>query len=256
MKRLTIIIMALALAAGLAQARNWCEVLVSNLNMNSDLDKTVAVNRQPDTHEITNATYDFRFSSSKLYKQIYNTLKGHAHESDYYSESGSKNKTIIMRFTDNGRCWSCKLQSDSRNKQFLVSVKSEDAGTGTFRSIESIMSAEEVQEAAEKARCEARKAQAEARKAAAEAQAEARKAAAEARREARKAQAESRKAVSEAQAAARKASAQRRQVTEVRTSNSSVINIAPEDANQKAAIDNHNQKLRQAELERKKKLGL
>lgn len=245
--------MALALAAGLAQARNWCEVLVSNLNMNSDVDKTVAVNRQPDTHEITNATYDFRFSSSKLYKQIYNTLKGHAHESDYYSESGSKNKTIIMRFTDNGRCWSCKLQSDSRNKQFLVSVKSDGM---TFGSLEGIMSQEDIQEAAEKARAEARKAQAEARKAAAEAQAEARKAAAEARREARKAQAESRKAVSEAQAAAKKASAQRRQVTEVRTSNSSVINIAPEDANQKAAIDNHNQKLRQAELERKKKLGL
>lgn len=220
--------MALALAAGFAQARNWCEVLVSNLNMNSDVDKTVAVNRAPDTHEITNATYDFRFSSSKLYKQIYNTLKGHAHESDYYSESGSKNKTIIMRFTDNGRCWSCKLQSDSRNKQFLVNVKSDGM---TFGSLEGIMSQEDIQEAAEKARAEARKAEAEARKAAAEA-----------RREARKARSE--------------ASAQRRQVTEVRTSNSSVITIAPEDANQKAAIDNHNQELRQAELERKKKLGL
>lgn len=220
--------MALALAAGFAQARNWCEVLVSNLNMNSDVDKTVAVNRAPDTHEITNATYDFRFSSSKLYKQIYNTLKGHAHESDYYSESGSKNKTIIMRFTDNGRCWSCKLQSDSRNKQFLVNVKSDGM---TFGSLEGIMSQEDIQEAAKKARAEARKAEAEARKAAAEA-----------RREAHKARSE--------------ASAPRRQITEVRTSNSSVINIVPEDANQKAAIDNHNQKLRQAELERKKKLGL
>lgn len=239
MKRLTIIIMALALAAGFAQAKNWCEGLVGDLNTNSDVDKTVAVSRAPDTHEITNATYDFRFSSSKLYRHIYNTLKSHAHESDYYSESGSrpKNKTIVMRFTDNGRCWSCKLESDSRNKQFLVTVKSDDISgvniisSGVIEDIQSL-TAEGQKKLAEESR----------RKAA----------------EAKKAAAEGRKAAAKARAEAAKA---RRHVVEVHSSSSSTSSSATttiinhNHAEQKVVINNHEQELRQAEIERKKKLG-
>lgn len=123
MKRILSIIIAAVVAIGVADAKNWCETLVNSLNVNSDVDKSVAVNRDPKTHEITKATYDFRFSSGKLYDQICNTMKTHAADADYYSETGDKNKIIIMRVSDNGRLWSCKLQKLGRNsKQFLVTV--------------------------------------------------------------------------------------------------------------------------------------
>lgn len=127
MKRITIIFSTLLITIA-ANAANWCETLVNKLNSDPGIDRTVAVSRSPETHEITNATYEYRFTSEKLYKQILSTMTSanHIAESDYYSESGTKNKTVVIRFTDNGRRWSCRLQSDSHNKQFLVSVKSGD----------------------------------------------------------------------------------------------------------------------------------
>lgn len=229
MKRLSIILLTLALAAGMAQAKNWCESLIENLNRYSDVDKTIAVNRAPGSQEITNATYDFRFSSNKLYKQIFNTLKKHSPESDYYSESGSKNKTVIMRFTDKGRRWSCKLESDSRNKQFLITVKSGDSG------VEYVISAEEIEAMRQQAM---------------QASEEGRKAAAKAREDAAKAREEAEKL--------RQMAKERRQASKARSrsGSSSTVIITTENSDQKAVIENHSRELRQAEAERKRKLGL
>lgn len=110
-----------------AQSRNWCESLVNTLNANENVDKTIAVKRDPSTHEITNATYDYRFTSDNLYKKIAKEMKFRSTNADYYTEKGKKLKTIILRFNDRGRRWSCKLQClDKKGKQFLVTVSSRD----------------------------------------------------------------------------------------------------------------------------------
>lgn len=119
--------LATVICFGTASAKNWCESLINVLNSSEGVDKSVSVNRDATTHEITNATYDFRFTSGKLYETVKKTLMNHASEVEYYSESGSKNKVITLRMTDNGRRWSCKLQKLGKNgKQFLVRVSSGD----------------------------------------------------------------------------------------------------------------------------------
>lgn len=261
MKRITIFLLVVALAAGIAGAKNWCEILIGNLNTKSDVDKTVAVRRAPETHDITNATYDFRFSSSKLYRQIYNTLKWHTAESDYYSESGGKYKNIVLRFTDNGRVWSCRLQNDRSNKQFLVSVKSDAPGTeGVIFTdeIEDIRSQateslREAQRQAMEARKEARRQREEARRQVNEALKEARRQADEARRETQRQATEARKeAQRQREEAQRQVNAARRNHSG--SSTTTIVNArTPE---QQAELKKHESELQKAEAERKQKLGL
>lgn len=119
-----------------AQSRNWCESLVNTLNANENVDKTIAVKRDPSTHEITNATYDYRFTSDNLYKKIAKEMKFRSTNADYYTEKGKKLKTIILRFNDRGRRWSCKLQClDKKGKQFLVTVSSRDQSSSELQGL-------------------------------------------------------------------------------------------------------------------------
>lgn len=131
MKRLLTILLSFMALTCMAQKQNWLENLVNNLSTHGDIDRTVAVNRDPSTREITKATYDFRFSSSNLYKSIANDLKSHSDEVDFYLEetvqNKDKQKRILMRFTDNKHRWSCRLQPlSSKSRQFIVSVTSVD----------------------------------------------------------------------------------------------------------------------------------
>lgn len=135
MKRISTILLALLFPISVLTAKNWCEILINNLNSKSHIDKTVAVSRAPDSHEITNATYSFRFKSNKLFRQIFNTVKCHAPESDYYSETGGNYGTIILRFSDKSKVWSCKLMSDKQSNQFLVTVRSGDSDDNAFMSV-------------------------------------------------------------------------------------------------------------------------
>ena len=131
MKRLLTILLSLVALTCMAQKQNWLENLVDNLSSRSNIDRTVAVNRSPSTHEIINATYDFRFSSSNLYKIIASDLRNHSNNVDFYSEETAQNKdrqkVILMRFTDDNHRWSCRLQPlSNKNKQFIVTVTSVD----------------------------------------------------------------------------------------------------------------------------------
>lgn len=135
MKRISTILLALLFPISVLTAKNWCEILINNLNSKSHIDKTVAVSRAPDSHEITNATYSFRFKSNKLFRQIFNTVKCHAPESDYYSETGGNYGTIILRFSDKSKVWSCKLMSDKQSNQFLVTVRSGGSDDNAFMSV-------------------------------------------------------------------------------------------------------------------------
>ena len=231
MRRLITILMALVIAMGVAEAKNWCESLVNSLNMTNGVDKSVAVNRDPQTHEITNATYDFRFSSGKLFDRIQNTMKNHAGDADYYSESGSKNKVIIMRITDNGRRWSCKLQKLGKSgKQFLVTVNSDSENMGS-----SVLSTEQLKTL----RRQAQDAQRQAK--------EARRQAQEARREAQRQARQARIQANEARRQTIRSSQNNRVVKTIKNNVTS---------DKKTAISVHNQELQKAELERKKRLGL
>ena len=127
MRRIFIAMVAVMVCVGTAAAKNWCESLINVLNSSEGVDKSVSVNRDVTTHEITHATYDFRFTSAKLYDTVKKTLMNHASDVEFYSETGNKNKVITLRMTDNGRRWSCKLQKLGKNgKQFLVRVSSGD----------------------------------------------------------------------------------------------------------------------------------
>lgn len=128
MKRLLTIIIWLTAAACTASAENWCEELIRFLTEQKNVDRNVAVSRDPESHEITSATYDFHFTSENLYKTIADNIRCHETEADYYTENVKKHKTILARFTCKGQRWSCKLQPlDNKGKQFLVTVKSGDS---------------------------------------------------------------------------------------------------------------------------------
>lgn len=130
-----------------AQSRNWCESLVNTLNANENVDKTIAVKRDPSTHEITNATYDYRFTSDNLYKKIAKEMKFRSTNADYYTEKGKKLKTIILRFNDRGRRWSCKLQClDKKGKQFLVTVSSRDQSSSELQGLQGLTDVERIQD--------------------------------------------------------------------------------------------------------------
>ncbi len=128
MKRLLTIIIWLTAAACTISAENWCEELIGFLSEQKNVDRNVAVSRDPESHEITSATYDFHFTSESLYKTIADNIRCHETEADYYTENVKKHKTILARFTCKGQRWSCKLQPlDNKGKQFLVTVKSGDS---------------------------------------------------------------------------------------------------------------------------------
>lgn len=254
MKRIITIILAAVVAVGVADAKNWCESLVNSLNVASGVDKSVAVTRDPTTHEISKATYDFRFSSGKLYDQILNTMKNHAADADYYSETGEKNKVILMRVSDNGRLWSCKLQKLSRNsKQFLVTVNSGDEKSTI--TIISPSQQREIQRKTREAVREAQKAQRETwevqKKAQQKVWQETMETQRKARQETLEAQQKARREAWEVQRKAQKESWKSRG----RTGNQTIrINSTPT-ADQKSAINAHNQEIQKAEAERKRKLA-
>lgn len=128
MKKLLTIIIWLTAAACTASAENWCEELIRFLSEQKNVDRNVAVSRDPESHKITNATYDFHFTSENLYKTIADNIRCHETEADYYTENVKKHKTILARFTCKGQRWSCKLQPlDNKGKQFMVTVKSGDS---------------------------------------------------------------------------------------------------------------------------------
>ncbi len=229
MKRLFLILVTIIGTLAAASAKNWCETLISNLNSRPEVDKTMAVNRAPDTHEITHATYSYRIKSKKLYRQIFNTLKSHAAESDYYSETGGKYSTILLRFTDKGRQWSCKAQGNGSNNQFLVTVKSDGS------SDETVINSRDIEKARKQAEDAYRQA-ADARKKAEEA----RQQAAEARRQA----AESRRQASQSK---------RKSTTRSSGSNTTII-LNEESSTHKAEVSDHEQALRQAAARRQQLL--
>lgn len=78
MRRIFIAMLAAVICFGTASAKNWCESLINVLNSSEGVDKSVSVNRDATTHEITNATYDSRFTSGKLYETVKKTLMNHA----------------------------------------------------------------------------------------------------------------------------------------------------------------------------------
>lgn len=75
MKRLLTIFIWLTVAACSGYAKNWCEELIGFLSEQNNVDRNVAVSRDPESHEITGATYDFRFTSENLYKTIANNMQ-------------------------------------------------------------------------------------------------------------------------------------------------------------------------------------
>lgn len=115
---------ALLVAAALSAEEFWCEQLVNMLIKTQGIDKTVAVNRDAASHDITNATYDFRFSSKDIYNVVESKIINNTATSEFYSESGEKSdKVYLIRTINNGRRWSCKLWRLGKNEnQFLVRV--------------------------------------------------------------------------------------------------------------------------------------
>lgn len=132
MKHIAILILVAMMSMGMQAADNgknskWYERLVNHLVTAENVDKSVSVNRDPETNEITNATYDFRFTSTKLYETVKDAIVLNTEKSEYYSESGTKNhREYLLRLVDNGRRWSLKLEKVGRNNQFLVRVSTGD----------------------------------------------------------------------------------------------------------------------------------
>lgn len=124
MNRLTIFMLALIVATGLNAEEFWCEQLVNMLIKTQGIDKTVAVNRDAASHDITTATYDFRFTSKDIYNLVESKIINNTATSEFYSESGEKSdKVYLIRTINNGRRWSCKLWRYGKNgNQFLVRV--------------------------------------------------------------------------------------------------------------------------------------
>lgn len=123
MNRLLLTLISLLVSAMMASADNWCEALINQLNTNAKVDKTVTVNREPDTHALVNAIYDYKFKSDDLYTKIWETLRKHAGEAEYFTQKDYKDyKTILMRVTIDGQRWDCKLQPGASLKQFIVTV--------------------------------------------------------------------------------------------------------------------------------------
>lgn len=119
MNRLTIIIVAVITSIS-AYADNWCETLIKQLNSTSGIDKTVRTNRDPQSHKIVTAVYDYKFGSDKVFRMIRDNMRLHIDEADFFSETGQE--TSIMRFTIDGMRWDCKLQHTKQGNIFLVNA--------------------------------------------------------------------------------------------------------------------------------------
>lgn len=259
MKKIIIILLCCITAVMTqAQSRNWCESLVNTLNANEDVDKTIAVKRDPSTHEITNATYDYRFSSDNLYKRIAKDMKIHSGNADYYTEKGKKLKTIILRFNDRGRRWSCKLQClDNKGKQFLVTVSSRDQSSFDWTDAESSQDFKERQQEWAK---QYKERQQEWTKQYRERQREAMERQRQAMERQREAMERQREAMDrQRQAMDRRRQARKNQLSVEGTKGTYYrkhITTAEQDKEYKKAIEQHNSDLKKAEQERKRKLGL
>lgn len=267
MKKIIIILLyCITAVVTQAQSRNWCESLVNTLNANENVDKTIAVKRDPSTHEITNATYDYRFTSDNLYKKIAKEMKFRSTNADYYTEKGKKLKTIILRFNDRGRRWSCKLQClDKKGKQFLVTVSSRDQSSSEWTDAESLQEYKERQQEWAKQYKERqqewakqyKERQQEWAKQYSERQQELKKRQQEVRERQRQVQRETRERQREARERQRLARRQRLNVEGSKgTYYRKHIITAEDEKENKKAIEQHNADLKKAEQERKRKLDL
>lgn len=125
MKKITAILIAITIACNLMQANNWCETLIDILSSAKDVNRTTAIKRDSGTHKITYATYDFKFESENLYRKVYNTIIRNSRQADYFSEKTQDGHVTLIRFTDQGETWSCKLSKTSSQSQFLVTINAE-----------------------------------------------------------------------------------------------------------------------------------
>lgn len=216
MKTMRIFILLFSLSAWCAAnaANGWHDDVISTMNTAKDVERSIAVNRNPNTKEIKTAVYRYTFKGKKLYNVVRNWLIQHepqAVSTDIYS---GKYGDVKMKFREGKGYRNYRLSTSQGKHTLIVSVNTGDTQGSTVMDDETRrrvaeQTAEAHRQAAELQRI-AREQAKEARRQAEEARRKAQLEAAEVRR---KAQLEAAEARRQSQ---REAAEARRQATEAR----------------------------------------
>lgn len=125
MKRNLLLILIIAVAFPAFAASDWHDDLVTNMNSENAVERALAVDRDPSSGKIRQATYRYTFKQKSLYKSLRSKLLNRENEASNFILKPGEDGQIIMKFTkpDNYRNYS--LSHVNGKYQLIISVNTE-----------------------------------------------------------------------------------------------------------------------------------
>lgn len=125
MKRNLLLILIIAVAFPAFAASDWHDDLVTNMNSENAVERALAVDRDPSSGKIRQATYRYTFKQKSLYKSLRSKLLNRENEASNFILKPGEDGQIIMKFVkpDNYRNYS--LSHVNGKYQLIISVNTE-----------------------------------------------------------------------------------------------------------------------------------
>ncbi|MDE6263677.1 MAG: hypothetical protein K2M11_00880 [Paramuribaculum sp.] len=125
MKRNLLLILIIAVAFPTFAASDWHDDLVTNMNSENAVERALAVDRDPSSGKIRQATYRYTFKQKSLYKSLRSKLLNRENEASNFILKPGEDGQIIMKFVkpDNYRNYS--LSHVNGKYQLIISVNTE-----------------------------------------------------------------------------------------------------------------------------------
>ncbi len=126
MKRNLLLILILVFAVPAFAAGDWHDDLITNMNSENAVERTLAVDRDPSSGKIRQATYRYTFKQKSLYKSLRAKLLNRENEASNFILRPGDDGQIIMKFVkpDNYRNYS--LSHVNGKYQLIISVNKSD----------------------------------------------------------------------------------------------------------------------------------
>lgn len=125
MKRNLLLILIIAVTFPAFAASDWHDDLVTNMNSENAVERALAVDRDPSSGKIRQATYRYTFKQKSLYKSLRSKLLNRENEASNFILKPGEDGQIIMKFVkpDNYRNYS--LSHVNGKYQLIISVNTE-----------------------------------------------------------------------------------------------------------------------------------
>ncbi len=126
MKRNLLLILILVFAVPAFAAGDWHDDLITNMNSENAVERTLAVDRDPSSGKIRQATYRYTFKQKSLYKSLRAKLLNRENEASNFILRPGDDGQIIMKFVNPDNYRNYSLSHVNGKYQLIISVNKSD----------------------------------------------------------------------------------------------------------------------------------